>query len=113
MFPECLSEGGGVCTEVQRSHPAEGMKKGQPPVENRADGQGQSQQEVRELESLLHSQETVPTAGMDTPRCGHPTSSPGARQGRGPHTLAIGSQRPEPCFDQGVSADFWELSLRN
>lgn len=35
------------------------MKKGQPPVETRADGQGQSQQKVRDLESLPHSQETV------------------------------------------------------
>jgi len=55
---------------------------------------------------------TVPTTETDTPRHRHPTPGPGAGQGRGLHTPAIGSQRPELCFDQGVSADFWELSLR-
>lgn len=61
-----------------------------------AGDQGQSWQEAQGPASLLHSQETaLPFMGMDTLRCGFPTSGLGAGQGRGQHPLTAGSQRSE------------------
>lgn len=78
----------------------------------RADGRDRASKSMGTSISAPFPRNTVPTAEKDTPRHRHHTSGPGAGQGRGLHTPAIGSQRPEVGFDQGVSADFWELSLR-
>lgn len=72
------------------------MEKGRPPAESKAGSQGQSW--ARGSDTSIPAplpRNTVPLAGMDTPRRGHPTSGPGAGQGRGQHTPAAGSQRPE------------------